>query len=70
MNRHMKRAAASYDIPLSDSKLFVLYACQSENGHIRMRQPYFLSFFTNASASEKSFSLRAYLMIKITSIAR
>ena len=27
MNRHKKRAAASYDIPLSDSKLFVLYAC-------------------------------------------
>ena len=40
MNRHKKRAAASYDIPLSDSKLFVLYACQSENGHIRMRQPF------------------------------
>ena len=30
----------------------------------------FLSFFTDASASEKSFSLRAYLMIKITSIMR
>ena len=40
MNRHNERAAASYDMPLSDSKLFVLYACQSENGHIRMRQPF------------------------------
>ena len=40
MNRHKKRAAASYDMPLSDSKLFGFYACLSENGHIRMRQPF------------------------------
>ena len=40
MNRHNERAAASYDMPLSDNKLFVFYACLSENGHIRMRQPF------------------------------
>ena len=40
MNRHNKRAAASYDMAFSDCKLLVLYACQSENGHIRMRQPF------------------------------
>ena len=40
MNRHNERAAASYDMPLSDSKLFVLNACQSDNKYIRMRQPF------------------------------
>ena len=40
MNRHNERAAASYDMPLSGNKLFVFYACLSENGHIRMRQPF------------------------------
>ena len=29
-----------YDMAFSDCKLLVLYACQSENGHIRMRQPF------------------------------
>lgn len=60
MNRHKKRAAASYDIPLSDSKLFVLYACQSENGHIRMRQPFsYLSLRTLPRQS--SNHLRSHL---------
>ena len=59
MNRHKKRAAASYDIPLSDSKLFVLYACQSENGHIRMRQPFsYLSLRTLPSQKKVSLCAR------------
>ena len=59
MNRHKKRAAASYDMAFSDCKLLVLYACQSENGHIRMRQPFsYLSLRTLPSQKKVSLCAR------------
>ena len=59
MNRHNERAAASYDMAFSDCKLLVLYACQSENGHIRMRQPFsYLSLRTLPSQKKVSLCAR------------